>query len=891
MREMGVTLFRALLLFLSPRRLFHYLKRRYSDVQVAILNNTLKARGKLNSVSANLNFLRQCLVNGVAPKRIQARLRRAKVFHSLKIERIFIEDEASKCEQSLDHWRRTFHQHLSSAQRFLTFCDFVRFCPLISEIDEKQRKRCLQRDERNISLLKRQRYGSLSVSYDTIINLSDIDLTNIQKDVLCRGVHFGIPGRHNREEVLAEFEVFYQNLIQFVPRSKKAAECCRSSIEAIAHEYANKESDRRSFSLRREHLQALRELRNNEDIVISKPDKGRATVIMKRTEYVDKMKFILDDTSKFVRLGPVKTHDKTLSVEAQLNKFLADLVSAGEITEQLHDSLRAVGSQRPRMYGLPKIHKEGCPLRTILSMTGSPQYVVSQWLCELLEPVLSKYSARCVKDSFGFVNLLKEKRIPSTGHMCSFDIVSLFTNVPLQETIDICMDALYRDDRVESTYTAINEDSLLKLLLMVTSGVEFSFDDTMYRQTDGVAMGSPLGPVLANIFVGSCESQIPDESWPLLFCRFVDDSFAHFDNSCQSEEFLVRLNGLHPALKFTCEHESAGRLPFMDVCVDRSMNGSLETSVFRKPTFTGLYITWDSFCATKYKVNLVKNLVNRAQRICSGSRLNEELDKLKEIFMKNGYPEDLLARIIKSKKEPDAPFYGPRRCPVYLRLPWKGHWSSIRTCSLASVVRSTYCAVDVNVVYSTTRAFTIKKDVLPALQKSNVIYGFECRECETRYVGRTLQCLSSRIRQHVPLNLLPAGSNARSLRPKRVRPRKSNTGADTEEVCRRPLRRCPPRQCKTSSSPVMAEATSSRLAPHVQRAYQSAIARHLAEHELCLSAYDDNAFTVLCRARSKRHLEILEAVFISTHAPQLCAQKQQVSPLKLFTKLTPTGSE
>ena len=107
----------------------------------------------------------------------------------------------------------------------------------------------------------------------------------------------------------------------------------------------------------------------------------------------------------------------------------------------------------------------------------------------------------------------------------------------------------------------------------------------------------------------------------------------------------------------------------------------------------------------------------------------------------------------------------------------------------------------------------------------------------------------------------------------------------------RPLRRCPPRQCKTSSSPVIVEATSSRLVPHAQRTYQSAIARHLAENELCLSAYDDNAFTVLCRARSKRHLEILEAVFISTQVPKLCAQKQHVSPLKLLTKLTPTGSE
>ena len=93
-------------------------------------------------------------------------------------------------------------------------------------------------------------------------------------------------------------------------------------------------------------------------------------------------------------------------------------------------------------------------------------------------------------------------------------MVSLFTNVPLEETIDICADALYRNDDVEPMITTLTEDSFRKLLRMVTSGVEFSFNDIMYRQVDGVAMGSRLGLVLADNFVGYCESKVPEEEWP-----------------------------------------------------------------------------------------------------------------------------------------------------------------------------------------------------------------------------------------------------------------------------------------------------------------------------------------------------------------------------------------
>ena len=145
--------------------------------------------------------------------------------------------------------------------------------------------------------------------------------------------------------------------------------------------------------------------------------------------------------------------------------------------------------------------------------------------------------------------------------------------------------------------------------------------------------------------------------------------------------------------------------------------------------------------------------------------------KLKSIFAKNGYPLDLLTRLVRRPTQRDVPF-GPKHCSVYLKLPWKGPWSSSMSRAIAAAAQSAYCAVNVNCVFTTSRAFNLIKNVLPSHQQSNLIYEFECRHCVSRYVGRTAQRLSSRIRQHVPLHLLPEDSSARADRPTRGRPRK-----------------------------------------------------------------------------------------------------------------------
>ena len=144
--------------------------------------------------------------------------------------------------------------------------------------------------------------------------------------------------------------------------------------------------------------------------------------------------------------------------------------------------------------------------------------------------------------------------------MCSFDVVSLFTNVPIDEAIQICLDTLYRSDIKQPK---ISEELLKKLLYKATRDVEFSFNDSMFRQVDGVAMGFPLGPVLANIFLGFWEDRIPNEMWPRMYRRFADDTFSVVDSRERALQFLDCLNGLHKALKFTMESEEEGQLPFL----------------------------------------------------------------------------------------------------------------------------------------------------------------------------------------------------------------------------------------------------------------------------------------------------------------------------------------
>ena len=160
----------------------------------------------------------------------------------------------------------------------------------------------------------------------------------------------------------------------------------------------------------------------------------------------------------------------------------------------VYEVIRPTDAQRPRMYGLPKIHKKNTPLCPILSMIGSAQHELAKYLSFILQPVLDLYSfTNCVKNSFIFAPTIRNLS-PKSTFLCSVDINSLFPNISLDETINICAEVLYNSDLTPPSFS---KDTFCQLMHSATKFVEFSFDNITYQEIDGVVMSSPLGRALA----------------------------------------------------------------------------------------------------------------------------------------------------------------------------------------------------------------------------------------------------------------------------------------------------------------------------------------------------------------------------------------------------------
>ena len=146
---------------------------------------------------------------------------------------------------------------------------------------------------------------------------------------------------------------------------------------------------------------------------------------------------------------------------------------------------------------------EKLPIRPIVSNIGTATHKTARYLCKLLAPLgKSSYTVESTND---FIKKIRSSKVPRGYKMISFDVVSLFTNVPLQKTIDIILRKVYTEKRIK---TKIPRTKMRELLLLCTQGVPFTFNNKTYIQVDGVMMGSPLGALFANIFMCELENNV-----------------------------------------------------------------------------------------------------------------------------------------------------------------------------------------------------------------------------------------------------------------------------------------------------------------------------------------------------------------------------------------------
>ena len=232
-----------------------------------------------------------------------------------------------------------------------------------------------------------------------------------------------------------------------------------------------------------------------------------------------------------------------LKVEYRVNRLLKKMEENATITENEYKQLYATGSSLNILYGLPKTHKQNCPMPTKVSSYNSAQYKLSKFvISEINHLAESEY---ILKNYQHLLESLKNVNMTSTSCLVSFDIKSLYTSIPVKETIDIIVDSPY----CNNSFRNLNRNEFRKLLTTIAEDNFIIFDNKFFKQIEGVAMGSPISATFANIFMSYHEQnwlrECPIEFKPILYKRYVDDTFVLFKNESDVFLFFDYINNKH----------------------------------------------------------------------------------------------------------------------------------------------------------------------------------------------------------------------------------------------------------------------------------------------------------------------------------------------------------
>ena len=384
---------------------------------------------------------------------------------------------------------------------------------------------------------------------------------------------------------------------------------------------------------------ALQDLSQRDDIIITKADKGGATVIWDVNDYINEAYSQLNNIRFYQELDSDPTVEFTEAVISAINTLQA----RGSITNKIAKQLLPENVRTPKFYLLPKIHKQSIPGRPVISSINCHTSNISAYISHTIQPEVEQLKSY-VKDTSDFLRKIDNFRMPDGGFLFTMDVRSLYTNIPHDQGKIAVEECLLRKHPRHFVNAII---SLLNLVLTLNN---FEFNDENYLQILGCAMGTICAPPYANIFMGKFET---DNIYPVftgkcpLYLRFIDDIFGIWIGT--KEEFnstIESINQCHHSIKFDFEI-SQSDVNFLDTTVYIDKNSMLKTKVFSKPTDRYNFLHRRSEHPESLKKNIPYGQLLRGKRICS-----EDLDfdiysnKLKESFRKRGYTDNDLTNHI-----------------------------------------------------------------------------------------------------------------------------------------------------------------------------------------------------------------------------------------------------
>ena len=438
----------------------------------------------------------------------------------------------------------------------------------------------------------------------------------------------------------------------------------------------------------------------------------------------------------------------------KLINILRNIKAEGGLKEEVYRRLYPIGAGSPKFYGLPKIHKSGIPVRPIISSIGTVTYKTAKELARILKPLVG-LSNHHVHNTMDFVEQIKEVKLKKEESMVSYDVTALFTSVPIPPVLKIIEEKLTNDKDLPQR-TSMNTRHIIRLLEVCLRSTYFVFQGQHFEQVDGAAMGSPLSPIVANIYMEHFETKALETAPhpPSLWKRLVDDTFVILETTYK-EEFFQHINGIEEKIQFTAENTRAdGSLPFLDTLVTVKEDGSLSTPIYRTPTHTNQYLQWDSHHSIANKYSVINSLLHRAKNICSNQdKLKEELTYVERALTACKYPSWAIQRMKFKKNTPkqnrniNRTNRSNNSNRTSITVPYNKGLSE----SFKNIGRKYGIQVHFKSGKTLKDELVAPKDKDHITKKSGIIYRFKCDrlECDEEYIGETSRTFGERYREHL----------------------------------------------------------------------------------------------------------------------------------------------
>ncbi|XP_062716395.1 uncharacterized protein LOC134291940 [Aedes albopictus] len=247
-----------------------------------------------------------------------------------------------------------------------------------------------------------------------------------------------------------------------------------------------------------------------------------------------------------------------------------------------------------------------------------------------------------IRDSFTFASEINRMKIPENHVVVSFDVISLFTNIPKELVIQ----GIFRNWEKIKRHTQINLDLFQELVAFCLDTSYFMFRAQVYHQQFGTAMGSPLSPILADMVLDELiDTVVQRLDYVINFLKkYVDDFFLVLPRD-KVDYTLQVFNSYNEHLQFTVEVENENKLPFLDVVVIRGDDQMLSTEWYAKPIASGRLVNYFSYHPLPQKMNVITNFINRVITLSPKADAQTLKKIVHTILRNNNYPTNLINRI------------------------------------------------------------------------------------------------------------------------------------------------------------------------------------------------------------------------------------------------------